>query len=160
MKISIIAAVSQNNVIGDGKGLLWHIPGDLPRFKQITMGHHILMGRKTFESIGKVLPGRTSLILCFDKGYKVPGAYVFDDPEHAVKFAKDHREKELMIIGGGMIYKYFLPLADKIYLTKVLKDYEGSVTFPEIKMEEWNEKIIEKHPETDPPYGLSILERK
>jgi dihydrofolate reductase len=160
MKISIIAAVAKNNVIG-GKGrLLWHIEGDLPRFKQITMGHHILMGQKTYESIGRILPGRTSLILSFNKKYKIPGAFVFGSPGEAVKFAQDRGEKELMIIGGGMIYKYFVTIADKVYLTQVLKAYDGDVTFPKINKKEWKEKVMETHPETDPPYNLVLLERK
>ncbi len=140
--------------------LLWHINGDLPRFKEITMGHHVLMGQKTFGSIGRVLPGRTSLILSSDKNLKISDAFVFGKPEDAVKFAKDRGEEELMIIGGGMIYKPFLPIADKIYLTRVLKDYEGDVTFPKIDKKYWNERVVERHPETDPPYDLVILERK
>ncbi len=160
MKISIIVAVAQNNVIGDKGKLLWHLDGDLPRFKTITMGHHILMGQKTFESIGRVLPGRNNLILSSRKDYKVPGAFVFQSVEEALKFAKENGEKELMIIGGGMIYKYFLPLSDKIYLTKVLKNYEGDVKFPEINMNEWKENSNEPHLESDPSFEYKILERK
>lgn len=159
MKISIIVAVAQNNVIGSKGKLLWHLDGDLPRFKNITMGHHILMGQTTFESIGKVLPGRTSLILSFDKDFKAPDAFVFANPENAIKFAKDNGEQELMIIGGGMIYKHFLPLANKIYLTKVLKDYEGDVTFPEINMSEWKEISSEPHLDASPPFEYKILEK-
>ena len=160
MKISIIVAVSQNGVIGDKKKLLWHIPNDFKHFKEITTGHYILMGQTTYESIGKLLPGRTSLILSFDKNFKVPGAFVFGSQEEAIKFAEGSGEKELMIIGGGMIYKSFLPLTQKIYLTRVLKNYEGNVTFPEIKKSEWNEKIIEKHPEEDPPLEFVELTKK
>lgn len=159
MKISIIVAVAKNNVIGAKNKLLWHLDGDLPRFKKITTGHHILMGQKTFESIGKMLPGRTSLILSFDENYKVPGGFVFKTPEEAVEFAKNAGDEELMIIGGGMIYKYFLPLADKIYLTKVLKDYEGDVFFPEINMNEWKEIENEPHLDSDPPFEYKILEK-
>lgn len=159
MKISIIVAVAKNNIIGAKNKLLWHLPGDLPRFKEITMGHHILMGQNTYESIGKVLPGRTSLILSFDPNYKVPGAHVFKTAEEAIKFAEDADESELMIIGGGMIYKYFLPLAHKIYLTKVLKDYEGDVSFPEININEWKEISNESHLDPDPPFEYKILEK-
>lgn len=160
MKISIIAAVAENNVIGGKGGLLWHIEGDLPRFKQITMGHHILMGLNTYNSIGKVLPGRTNLILSSDKNINIPNAYIFDNSEDAIKFADDNGETELMIIGGGMVYKQLLPKTDKIYLTKVLKNYKGDVTFPKIDVDKWNETILERHTETDPNYNFAILERK
>lgn len=160
MKVSIIVAVAKNNVIGDKKNLLWHIPLDFKHFKEITMDHHILMGQTTFESIGKLLPGRTSLILSFDKNFKVPGAFVFGSPEEAIRFAKDAGENELMIIGGGMVYKTFLPLTQKIYLTKVLKDYEGDITFPEINPTEWEEEIIEKRPDENPPFEFIELTRK
>lgn len=160
MKISIIVAVAKNNVIGSKGKLLWHIPGDLSRFKQITMGHHILMGQTTFESIGKVLPGRTNLILSFDKNLQVSDAFVFQKPEDAVKFAEMRGEKELMIIGGGMIYKYFFPLADKIYLTRVLKNYKGDVKFPKIDMKDWDEVSTEPHLDSNLPFEYKILERK
>lgn len=160
MNISIIVAVSKNNVIGAKNKLLWYLPGDLPRFKSITTGHCILMGKNTHESIGRVLPDRTNLILSFDPNYKVEGAHVFTTPEDAQKFAEEKGEKELMVIGGGMIYKYFLPMADKIYLTRVLADYEGDVTFPELNMNEWKETVLEKHTESDPKFEYVILERK
>ena len=160
MKISIIVAVAKNNVIG-GKGkLLWHIPGDLPRFKKITTGHHILMGKKTFESIGRILPDRTNIILSLDPEFKVSGAFVFQKPEDAIKFAEMRGEKELMIIGGGMIYKYFFPLANKIYLTRVLKNYKGDVKFPKIDMKDWVEVSTEPHLDSDLPFEYKILERK
>lgn len=159
MKISIIAAIAKNNVIGAKNKLLWHLQGDLPRFKKITTGHCILMGQNTYESIGRVLPDRTNIILSYDKNYKVPGGFVFENPEDALKFSENKGEKELMIIGGGMIYKYFLPLADKIYLTRILKDFDGDVTFPEINASEWEETASEKHLENDPPFEYAILER-
>jgi dihydrofolate reductase len=160
MKISIIVAVAKNNVIGSKGKLLWHITGDLSRFKQITMGHHILMGETTYKSIGKVLQGRTNLILSFDENFKVQGAFVFKNPEEAIKFADMRGEKELMIIGGGMIYKYFFPIAEKIYLTKVLKNYKGDVKFPEINNNEWNETYNEPHTDSYLPFEYKILERK
>lgn len=160
MKISIIVAIAKNNVIGAKNKLLWKLDGDLPRFKKITYGHHILMGQKTFDSIGKVLPGRTNLILSFDQSYKVPGAFVFNNPEEAVRFAEIAGETELMVIGGGMIYKHFLPLASKIYLTKVLKDYEGDVVFPEINMDEWKQIDNETHLDSNPPFEYKTFERK
>lgn len=160
MKISLIVAVAKNNVIGDGKQLLWHLPGDLPRFKLITTNHHILMGRKTYESIGRVLPNRTNIIISKNKDLKINGAFVFKNPEEAVEFAKEHGEEELMVIGGGTIYKYFLPLADKIYLTKVNRDYKGDVVFPEINMNDWTETDSEYHLDSDPPFEYKTLVRK
>jgi dihydrofolate reductase len=159
MKISIIVAVSENNVIGAKNKLLWYLPGDLPRFKKITTGHCILMGQKTFESIGKVLPDRTNIILSNDKNYKVDGAVVFNNPEEAIQFTEDQGESELMIIGGGMVYEYFLPLANKIYLTKVHKNYDGDTHFPEINMDKWKEISNEKHLDNDPPFEYQTLVR-
>lgn len=159
MKISIIVAVSENNVIGAKNKLLWHLPDDLKRFKKITTGHCILMGQNTFESIGKVLPQRTNIILSHAKNYKVKDATVFNNPDDAIKFAEVQGEKELMIIGGGMIYKYFLPFATKIYLTKVHKDYKGDVKFPKINMNEWKIVSSEKHLDENPPFEYQILEK-
>lgn len=160
MKISLIVAAAKNNVIGDGKKLLWHIPGDLPRFKQITTGHHILMGRKTYDSIGRILPNRTNLIVSSNKNLKIPGAFVFNSFEEAEKFAQDHGESELMIIGGTTAYKYFISKADKIYLTRVFKDYKGNAVFPEINLDDWNETSVEKNMNCDPTYEVVILTKK
>ncbi len=160
MKISLIAAVSKNRVIGNKGKIPWYIPDDLKRFKKITDGHHVLMGSKTFESIGKPLANRTNLILNFDKNYKVSGAYVFCDPEKALKFAQKKGEKELMIIGGGSIYKYFLPKSDQIYLTRVLRNYQGDTYFPKINLKEWRITFREKHLKQNPPFEFVNLERK
>lgn len=160
MKISLIAAVSQNGVIGNGNKIPWHIPNDFKHFKNITTGHHILMGKNTFSSIGKVLPGRTNIVLSSDKNYKVDGGFVFDSTEEAIKFAKDRNETELMIIGGGSIYKMFYPLSDKIYLTKILKDFDGDVKFPEIDMNDWTIESSEKHLDDEIPYEFLELVKK
>lgn len=159
MKISIIAAVSENNVIGSDNKLLWHIPNDLKRFKKLTTGHHILMGHKTYESIGRVLPERTNLVLSLKENYEIPGAFVFNEIDKAIKFAQDRNEEELFVIGGGMIYKALLPLTDKIYLTRVLRNYDGEITFANINPNEWKEIENEKHLNEDPPYEYKILER-
>jgi dihydrofolate reductase len=160
MKISIIVAVAEKNVIG-GKGkLLWHLTDDLKRFKSITMGHHILMGKTTYESIGRALPGRTSLVLSNDKNFKAEGCFTFQSFEEAVEFAKRRKEEELMIVGGGQIYRLVLPIAARIYLTKVFRKYAGDVTFPEINESEWKEILKEPHLKSDPPFEFRILERK
>jgi len=159
MKISIIVAVSKNNVIGNQGKLIWHISEDLKHFKKITTGHCILMGKNTYESIGRPLSLRTNLILSSNKEFKVDGAFVFNNPQDAVKFAKKKGEKELMIIGGEKDYRYFLPKADKIYLTKVLKNYNGNATFPEIKNEDWARVNYEAHHDLNPPFEYINLER-
>jgi len=160
MKISLIAAVAKNNTIGKDGKIPWHIPEDLKRFKKITSGHHVIMGRKTFESIGKILPQRINMILTSDKKYKVNNAFVFDDPQKAIEFAKKNNEKELMIIGGAKVYEYFLPKADKIYLTKVLKNFDGETFFPKINLKDWKITFREKHTKEDPPFEFINLERK
>ncbi|WKZ25644.1 MAG: dihydrofolate reductase [bacterium] len=159
MNISIIVAVSENNVIGAKNKLLWSIPDDLKRFKKLTTSHHILMGQKTFESIGRVLPNRTNVILSFEKNYKADGAFVFTNINEALEFIKKRNEEELFVIGGGMIYKELLPQANKIYLTKVHKSYDGDTYFPEINEDEWKETFSEQHLENNPSYEYKILER-
>lgn len=160
MKISIVAAVSQNNVIGKKGKLLWHISDDLKHFKEVTMGHHILMGKTTYESIGRILPGRTNLILSHDKNLKIPGGHVFKNEKEAIGFAEKNGENELMIIGGGSIYKLFFSKADKIYLTRVLEKYDGDVTFPKIDMKKWHKIKKESHLDGNPPFEFIELERK
>ena len=157
MKISLVAAVSQNGVIGSDNKIPWHISADFKHFKEITMNHHILMGKNTYESIGKVLPGRTNIILSSDKNFKVDEGFVFDSIEKAIAFAKQNGETELMIIGGGSIYKMFYPIADKIYLTKVLNDFEGNIRFPEIEMDKWKIESSEKHLNEEIPFEFLKL---
>lgn len=159
MKISIIVALTKNNVIGSKNKLLWNIPEDLKRFKNLTTGHHILMGRKTFESIGRILPNRTNIILSKHEVIKIPNAFVFNNLSKAIKFAKDRGENELFIIGGGMIYKECLPLVDKIYITKINDQYEGDVYFPKINYKDWTQIFNEKHLDNNPSFEYSILEK-
>ncbi len=160
MKISIVVAVSKNNCIGKKGKIPWHIKKDLERFKKITLGHHILMGRKTFESIGRPLPGRINLVLTSNKNYKAKGAIAFNNPEKAVEFAKENKEKELMIIGGSKVYEYFLPKVDKIYLTKVLKKFDGDAFFPKINSKDWKITFRERHLKEEIPFEFINLERK
>jgi len=160
MKISIVAAVSLNNTIGKNGKLPWNIKEDLERFKKITTGHHVLMGRATFESIGKALPKRQNIVITSDKKFKAHGIFVFDDPKKAVVFAKKRRERELMIIGGESIYKYFLEKSDRIYLTRILKEYSGDRHFPKIDFNKWSETEKETHKEKMPPFEFVVLERK
>jgi len=157
--ITIIVAVAENNAIGKNNDLLWHISGDLKRFKQITTGHTIIMGRKTYLSLPKrPLPNRRSVVITDIPEECIPQvetAYSIDD---AVQLAD--KNKENFIIGGGMVYNQFLPLANKIYLTLVHKDYDADVFFPEINYSEWEITETEEHKDHDPPFSYLILKRK
>ena len=137
--LSIIVAIANKNVIGKDNKLIWHIPEDLKRFKEITSGHKIIMGRKTFESLGRVLPNRKHIILCNDMQMNVENENIeiLDDISKLDKYIKC--EEECFVIGGATIYKLLMPYANKMYITKINKDFEGDVYFPEIKEEEWKE---------------------
>lgn len=136
--LSIIVAKASNDVIGGDNKLLWHISEDLKRFKEITSGHTIIMGRKTFESLPKVLPNRHHIVITRDKNYKVdsPEVEVVNDINSIINRFQDSTE-EAFIIGGGEIYKSLLPKSDKLYLTRVYKDFNGDTKFPEINPEDW-----------------------
>ena len=153
--ISIIVATAQNNIIGGDNKLLWHISEDLKRFKKITSHNTIIMGRKTFESLKKPLPNRHHVILTRDKNYKVDSnqVTVVNDIETIMK-TYENSGREIFIIGGGEIYNLFLPYCDKLYLTKVNKDFEGDTYFPEINYNEWT--VTESSEEyIDPKNNLS-----
>ncbi|MCH8317907.1 MAG: dihydrofolate reductase [Bacteroidetes bacterium] len=139
MTISILAAVAQNNVIGKDNKLMWHLPADLKHFKEITMGHHIIMGRKTYQAIGKALPGRTSIIITRQKGFLATDCLVVNSLEEAIKVAKMNNEDEAFIIGGGEIYKLAMNIADKIHLTEIRESFEGDTFFPVINKKKWEE---------------------
>lgn len=138
MKISIIVAFAgKKRVIGKKGGLPWYIPDELKRFKQITMGHPIIMGRKTHESIGKPLPGRTNIVVTHDPQYQSADCIVTHSLEEALRQVYTERSRsaqghdEIFVIGGGELYKQALPLADKLYLTYIDKEIEGDVFFPD-----------------------------
>lgn len=145
MKISIIVAASENNVIGRDNDLPWKLPDDMKFFVKTTKGHHILMGRKNLESFGRLLPNRTNILLTRDRDYEFEGAAIFSDLEQAIDFARERGEVELMIIGGGEIYRQSMPFADRIYLTKVHAKIEGDVYFPELNPTVWELKSEEFH---------------
>lgn len=118
--------------IGKHNKLMWHIPGELSRFKRITMGHPIIMGRKTFESIGRILPGRTNIIVTHDTDYRMEGAIVVHSLEEALRSAQGKRgDNEVFVIGGGQIFEQVLPLVNKLYLTLVKGDFGADVFFPD-----------------------------
>lgn len=132
-KVSIIVAVAgSKRVIGKAGGMPWHIPEELKRFKEITLGHPIIMGRRTYESIGKVLPGRTNIVITRDQSYLEEGIIVVHSLEEALRFAQNQSgNDEVFVIGGGEIYRQALPLADKLYLTVIDREIEGDTFFPD-----------------------------
>lgn len=135
--ISIIVACSENNVIGKDNGLIWRLSNDLKRFKALTTGHAIVMGRKTFESIGRPLPNRRNIIL--SKNLEaMEGCEIMRSAGEVLEFAKS-TDEELFVIGGGQVYEQFLPFADKLYLTLVHTEAEGDTFFPALNRDEWTE---------------------
>lgn len=157
---AIVVAAAENNVIGKDNGLVWHLPADLRHFKQITMGHPILMGRKTYESIGKPLPGRTSVIVTSQEDYAADGCLVAHSLQEAIEQAKA-LDENIYIIGGAEIYKKALPLTDTIYLTRLHHVFDGDVYFPELDEKEW-ETVEQEHHEPDEKnkYSYSFLTLK
>lgn len=139
--LSIIVAVAENNVIGKDNKLIWHLPEDLKRFKKLTTGHTIIMGRKTFESLGRVLPNRKHVILCNDMELNIEdeNVEVLEDISMLKQYIDSTEEN--FVIGGATIYKLLLPYANKIYLTLIHEKFEGDVFFPEIDEREW--KVVE-----------------
>lgn len=135
--ISIIVACSENNVIGKDNGLIWRLSNDLKRFKALTTGHAIVMGRKTFESIGRPLPNRRNIILSKNLG-AMDGCEIMRSTDEVLELAKS-TDEELFIIGGGQVYEQFLPFADKLYLTLVHTEAEGDTFFPDLNRDEWTE---------------------
>lgn len=153
--------MGKNRVIGKNNKLPWKLPADLKRFRNLTMGKPVIMGQRTFESIGKPLTGRTNIILSLDKSFNPKGCIVVHSIEEALKAAAF--AKEVMIIGGASIYQQFLPLADRMYLTLIDKSFEGDTFFPEFDWQEWEGKErIENQPNKNNPYKYTFitLERK
>lgn len=142
-QLSIIVAVANDNVIGINNTLPWHLPEDLKRFKALTMGHHIIMGRKTYESLGRLLPGRTTVIVSRNHQYKVEGAIVVNSLEKALEACGD--DEESFLIGGAELYQIGLEKADKIYLTEVHASFEGDAFLPEFELSGWEKTSCEKH---------------
>lgn len=146
--ITMIAAAGEKNELGKDNGLLWHLPHDFKRFKSLTTGHYIIMGRKTFESFPKPLPNRIHLVITRDKSYKKEGAVVVHSLEEALQIAKE--DEQPFIIGGGEIYKLGLPIAEKIELTRVHGSFADADTFfPAFSKEEWELVSKEEHPEDE-----------
>lgn len=163
MRISIIVAVASNRVIGRGNKLIWHLSDDLKNFKKITFGHFVIMGRKTFESIGKPLPGRTNIVLSRNDRFKPEGGVVFSTLENALRYAVENEQEEVFIIGGEKMYTSAIDLADKIYLTRVHASPEGDAYFPELDPSEWLEisrRTFSKDERNEYDYDVLELERR
>lgn len=162
MPVSIIVAVAANNAIGKDNDLLWHISDDLKRFKQITLGHKMIMGKNTFLSLPvRPLPKRTSIVITDDPSDHYEGCIMANGIEDAL--SKCDPGEECFIIGGGSVYRQFLPLADKLYITKVHRDYEADTFFPEIDEDEWQLVSNEDHVDEQNnslPYSFQIYTRK
>ena len=134
--ISIIAAMAKNRIIGANNAIPWHLPGELKMFKSITMGHHIVMGRNTWESIGRLLPGRTTVIVTRQREYRVAGAVVAPTLDAAIAACGD--DEEIFVIGGGQLYAAALPIANRIYLTEVNAEVDGDTRMPEFDLTQWH----------------------
>jgi dihydrofolate reductase len=132
--ISIIAAVADNNVIGNDNSLIWRLPADLKRFKQLTMGHAIIMGRKTYQSIGKPLPGRQNIVIS-RSNQSIEGCALVHSLEEALNICQN--DPEVFIIGGGQIYQQSIAIANKLYITHLHQKFDGDTFFPEIKQQIW-----------------------
>ncbi len=159
--ISIIVAIGKNNTLGFGNALPWHLPDDLKRFKKLTLGHAIIMGRRTYESIGKPLPDRKNIVITREKDFAAPGCIVAHSWEEAVRSAGD--ETEIFVVGGSQIYAMALPHTDKLYLTWVEAETDGDVFFPKLDLDEWRETYSESHPMDERhgyPSTFKIYERK
>lgn len=137
--ITIIAAIAENNALGKDNDLIWHLPADLKRFKKVTSGHHIVMGRNTFESIGKPLPNRTTVIITRNNKYQQEGCKIVHAIKDALEIAKD--DSEVYLIGGAQIYKQALEenLVDRLDITRVHQYFEADVFFPKIDLKIWKE---------------------
>ncbi|MFI2741098.1 dihydrofolate reductase [Zhouia sp. PK063] len=142
--ITMIAAAAENNALGRDNDLVWHLPDDFKRFKQLTSGHHIIMGRKTFESFPKPLPNRTHIVITRQKDYSKEGCIIVHSMEEALTLCKN--DEQPFIIGGGEIYKIGLPFAEKIELTRVHSSFEADAFFPEIHEKDWKIAASMYHP--------------
>jgi dihydrofolate reductase len=163
MIISLIVAVSENSVIGrDGK-IPWKLPADLKNFKRLTMGHHLIVGRKTWESIGRPLPGRTMIVLSQQPGYETEGCLTATSLPEAIEIARLAGEDEVFIGGGSGIYEQAIPLADRLYLSRVHANVRGDTFFPEYNEKDWKLSMQVEYPKVRGqrlPFTFMILDRK
>ena len=162
IKLSVIVAVAENRVVGKDNALPWHLSEDLQYFKRATLGKPIVMGRKTFESIGRPLPGRTNIVISGNPNYFAEGIKVVSSVERALQLAQDialvDGSRELMVIGGAAIYAAAIPVADRLYVTEVHAKVEGDAYLPKIEWSNWVESSRERHRAIAPnPYDYSFV---
>jgi dihydrofolate reductase len=138
-RLALVVAMGANRVIGRDGGMPWHLPEDLRHFRRVTMGHAIIMGRKTHESIGRALPGRTNIVLTRDQGAEFEGCRVAHSLESAIQMARDTGDEAPRVVGGGAIYTLALPLASTLFLSEVAGDFQGDTFFPSIDPDQWIE---------------------
>jgi dihydrofolate reductase len=161
--ISLIAAMDEKGGIGKNNRLPWHLPSDLKRFKKLTMGHNLVMGRKTYETIGKSLPGRVMIVVTHQLDYFPKDCKIVSSLDAAIKMAQDNHESEVFVIGGGEIFHQAFGLADRIYLTTVHTDVDAEVLFPKIDLNQWEiyeSDPLSKYEEDDYASDFKILSRK
>jgi dihydrofolate reductase len=158
MKVSLIAAVARGGIIGRGGQLPWHSPADLRRFRKLTTGHHIVMGRKTFESLDRPLPERTNVIITRKADFHPPGVVVAQSLGEALAVARVAGETEAFVIGGAEIFRLALPLADRLYLTRIDADLVGDTYFPEYEASQWRLVDQSEHPlDEKNPFAMTFL---
>jgi len=165
-RISLIVAMAENRVIGRDGGMPWHLSGDLKYFKKVTMGCPMVMGRKTYESIGRPLPGRLNIVVTRDRSYSPDGVSVVNSLDEALEAAqtraKEDGVEDVMVVGGGQIYADTISRADRVYLTEVHAEVDGDTIFPALSDSEWREVFRDARPENvegEPAYSFVILDR-
>lgn len=154
MRITLVVAASDNGIIGREGRLPWHLPEDLRRFRELTMGKPVLMGRRTWESIGRPLPGRRNVVISRRPGLKIEGCEVVPSPEGALELVAG--AAEVMVIGGEAIYRHFLPLAQRIHMTRVHRTLQGDARFPELARDAWRVVASESGRGGDPPIRFTF----
>ena len=164
-RLSILVAMARNRVIGQNNTLPWHLPADLRHFKSLTMGKTIVMGRKTYQSIGRPLPGRANIIITRQTSYEVPGAVVVNSIEDALKVCRETsvHDSEIFIIGGEKLFRQTIKICQRMYITEIQRDFEGDTFFPEFNPNDWEETQRDKHFSDDDnrmEYHFVILDRK
>jgi dihydrofolate reductase len=145
--------MARKRVIGADNKLPWHLSADLKRFRALTMGHHIIMGRKTFESIGRILPGRTMVVVTRNPAFRAEGAVIVDDFDAAILACRG--DDEIFITGGEALFAAALPIADRIYLTEIDRDFEGNVRFPPIDVGKW--RLVKRESHCDPAQDMDYV---
>lgn len=158
MEITLIAAVGENGEMGHNNELLWHLPGDLPRFKEITMGSPIIMGRKTFDSIGRALPGRLNIVLTANADWQADGVVTADSIESALELASENNDKTF-VIGGGQIYKLFLPYATSMEITEVYDSPVADTYFPNFSSNDFNQTVRVENHQHDPKFDYVTYQK-